>query len=890
MASDLALWMAVWDKLGMLSPSHPFHQAWHVVVEQEKVADFPYKPWAEVLEQTTEDNKRCLGQAENWQDAIVLQSRARTAPYQTVLEPGCGLVSPPPSRAGPEGPDPATTSLQIGCGPCITFDNQTQCPPEDMWRETIQDAVVLDVPVSYIAAFCTNHNPLIVALLIVLSLAVLLLASLGIVTIVCWISSLLPINKSRITVWSLGAIQVKPGDDDAVDVLKEPCFVQSSIITMQSTKSRDHIDRAIQPPTRSKLSMSGDTLQSIDSQDDADTEAVQREQESMVILQDTVNNQNNLIRDKDYRIDKLLDEVQTLNTKVTNQSRHLKEMEQSRTLKNKKDECERLQKAVETAEDCITDLEGQISDGKIEYQKLKSELDEAKEQIQKIGENMEEEVKEKNDLQAAKGLLAKALGDARKDNEQLHKSADIHRKDLQNWKAARENLERDLSSAKTELREQQNLANVTEQTLQKEKTRLQQALEYSNVQLQKANAERDDLRMEVENAKAEKDQLLKDLNEANSRVENGKRALTSVMQSLAKDEPELQQESEQHNAQLAQAVVEMERSEAALNEIDAQELVTRSVSEKDEAIVSAVALQKDEKDPEFNSGDKPNSGKKRKSTEASPTNPDDIELPDGMPIEWSAQQIRAKIRQYVNSGEMKVGEFQKKLDVSSTSYNRFMAMNGADKGTSSDTYFSAAEFFKRRELAGLKMPRQKKAKTTGDTPDTNKSGSTTTAPKKSKKDEIAEIEKANDVSDITLPGEEDDSVPVFDTCDDIRTKIKRYMRETPHATGAGFVRTAASALPENSDRKAAQQGLTKFLNAKGPRKGAESNVFYTAYVFFEKLRIKQGKPKSKKREEMEKEWGRQGMELRDSSKVHILVGPGLPPMHEDKYGIMRNNY
>jgi predicted nucleic acid-binding Zn-ribbon protein len=215
---------------------------------------------------------------------------------------------------------------------------------------------------------------------------------------------------------------------------------------------------------------------------------------------------------------------------------------------------------------------------------------------------MEEEVKEKNDLQAAKGLLAKALGDARKDNEQLHKSADIHRKDLQNWKAARENLERDLSSAKTELREQQNLANVTEQTLQKEKTRLQQALEYSNVQLQKANAERDDLRMEVENAKAEKDQLLKDLNEANSRVENGKRALTSVMQSLAKDEPELQQESEQHNAQLAQAVVEMERSEAALNEIDAQELVTRSVSEKDEAIVSAVALQKDEKDPEFVGG------------------------------------------------------------------------------------------------------------------------------------------------------------------------------------------------------------------------------------------------------------------------------------------------
>jgi chromosome segregation ATPase len=371
---------------------------------------------------------------------------------------------------------------------------------------------------------------------------------------------------------------------------------------MQRTESQDNIDRAIQPATRSNLSMSGDILQSIDSQDVADTETVQKEQESMVIVQDTVNNQNDLIRDKDDRIDKLLDEVQRLNTKVANQSRHLKEMEQSRTLRNKKDECERLQKVVEAAEERITDLEGQISDGKFEYQKRKSELDEAKEQIQKIGENMEEQVKEKNDLQAAKGLLAKAIGDARKDNEQLHKSADTHQKDLQNWKAARDNLERDLSSAKTELREQQRSANVTEQTLQKEKTRLQHALEYSNLQLQQANAERDDLRIKVENAKAEKDQLLKDLNEANSRVEEGKRALTSPMQGPAKSEPELQQGSAQRNAQLAQAVVERERPKAALNEIDAQDVVTRSVSEKDEAIVSAIALQKDEKDPEFVGG------------------------------------------------------------------------------------------------------------------------------------------------------------------------------------------------------------------------------------------------------------------------------------------------
>ena len=48
---------------------------------------------------------------------------------------------------------------------------------------------------------------------------------------------------------------------------------------------------------------------------------------------------------------------------------------QSRHLKKQKDESDRLQNAVETAEERIADLEGQVSDGKIQYQKLKSELE-----------------------------------------------------------------------------------------------------------------------------------------------------------------------------------------------------------------------------------------------------------------------------------------------------------------------------------------------------------------------------------------------------------------------------------------------------------------------------------------------------------------------------------
>ncbi|KAK4934767.1 hypothetical protein LTR10_024043 [Elasticomyces elasticus] len=287
--------------------------------------------------------------------------------------------------------------------------------------------------------------------------------------------------------------------------------------------------------------------------------------------------------------------------------------------------------------------------------------------------------------------------------------------------------------------------------------------------------------------------------------------------------------------------------------------------------------------------DKPKSGKKRKSDEPA-INPDDIELPEYMPIEWTPNQIRAKIRQFVNSGEMKVGEFQDKIGISANSYSRFLGQNG-QKGAESDTYTAAHDFFKRRELAGLKMPRQKKAKT--DTTEKSKSADKTSdtngktddkkSKTKSKKEEQAEIEARNDVSGIHLHGDENDNVSVYDTCDDIRTKINKYLRDTPHATNASFVREVNRALGEDSSRHTAAQGLSRFLGNKGPGKGAESTAFYAAYVFFEKLRIKQGKPKSKKRLDMEDEWARQGgFPLRDQGKG--ILAPAGARVTIDKYG------
>lgn len=93
----------------------------------------------------------------------------------------------------------------------------------------------------------------------------------------------------------------------------------------------------------------------------------------------------------------------------------------------------------------------------------------------------------------------------------------------------------------------------------------------------------------------------------------------------------------------------------------------------------------------------------------------------------------------IDNGEMKVGEFQKAINVTSNSYSRFMGQNGPDKGAGSDVYMSAWGFFKKRELRGIKTVANKKAKTV------DPGG----------KDAVPSVEG------IVLDGEMEDSVPVY---------------------------------------------------------------------------------------------------------------------------------
>ncbi|KAF4631124.1 hypothetical protein G7Y89_g7010 [Cudoniella acicularis] len=197
---------------------------------------------------------------------------------------------------------------------------------------------------------------------------------------------------------------------------------------------------------------------------------------------------------------------------------------------------------------------------------------------------------------------------------------------------------------------------------------------------------------------------------------------------------------------------------------------------------------------------------------------------------------------------------QKAIGCSSNAYSRFMGQNGPDKGAGSDVYYNAFKFFKKRELQGKKVPKKVKP---------------------------AEEAKKNDVSAIHLEGEDDQTVPVYDSCDEIRKKINAYLRE-PGVTQAGFLREIAKAYPEG--KKIQSKVLNDFLGKRGATAGNTSSVFYGSYVFFEKMRIRDGKPKSKHRETMEKEYrGKKGMDTKHRLDGGVWCSQGERP-YEDKYG------
>jgi len=89
----------------------------------------------------------------------------------------------------------------------------------------------------------------------------------------------------------------------------------------------------------------------------------------------------------------------------------------------------------------------------------------------------------------------------------------------------------------------------------------------------------------------------------------------------------------------------------------------------------------------------------------------------------------------------------------------------------------------------------------------------------------------------------------------IRTKINAFLKAHPKETKTSLARRM-NEMPHTYNVNL--RLLSAFMNKNGYDSGNTSEAFYASYVFFEKLRIKQGKEKSKDRLEMERLWGYRG--------------------------------
>ncbi|KAI1659437.1 hypothetical protein F4813DRAFT_352989 [Daldinia decipiens] len=250
---------------------------------------------------------------------------------------------------------------------------------------------------------------------------------------------------------------------------------------------------------------------------------------------------------------------------------------------------------------------------------------------------------------------------------------------------------------------------------------------------------------------------------------------------------------------------------------------------------------------------------------------------DHMFMDMSCNQVRGKINKLLDSDIMKKGEFCDAIGSNFRSLNLFLSKRGSMDGAGSSVYYSAWKWFKQREIAGLKMPDVKKRQKTEAAAAARSSGaSKVTVPPVS----------GTDISNITLPGEETDSVPVYDTCDEVRRKINAHLK-TPGLTAAQFCRDIYAQLRQPKGKCFQSKQLADFRGKKGANSGCTSPVFYAAYVYFEKKRIAEGKPKNPHRLKMESLWAMRGGFDRENDGRCTYITTSTKPLYMDQYGLIR---
>ncbi|KAK5658889.1 hypothetical protein OQA88_1703 [Cercophora sp. LCS_1] len=282
-----------------------------------------------------------------------------------------------------------------------------------------------------------------------------------------------------------------------------------------------------------------------------------------------------------------------------------------------------------------------------------------------------------------------------------------------------------------------------------------------------------------------------------------------------------------------------------------------------------------------------NASNKRKSTDTLEDDDDKYTVSyDDVPNNITCTGMRRKIEAFLETGEMNKTNFCKAIGVNSKSFYSFMSSTG-ERASGNSTLDAAWVFFKQREVDARRAKKQKTAEvkaikaaevkaqkdaakaetkvaavasapTTSTTPASKPAAATKTKSVKVVKPASGTNSAGVDISDIHLEGEETDTVPIYDTCDEIRRKINAHLQK-PGVTQAQFCRDICGQFfgPGKPSNIQGTQ-IARFRSMMGAYSGNSSLAYYGAYVFFEKIRIKQGTPKTKTRENLEKQYAEDG--------------------------------
>ncbi|KIM48060.1 hypothetical protein M413DRAFT_219993 [Hebeloma cylindrosporum] len=115
--------------------------------------------------------------------------------------------------------------------------------------------------------------------------------------------------------------------------------------------------------------------------------------------------------------------------------------------------------------------------------------------------------------------------------------------------------------------------------------------------------------------------------------------------------------------------------------------------------------------------------------------------------------------------------------------------------------------------------------------------------------------------DVKLEGEDEDGVPVYDDCGEVRRKI-RLLQKTPGWKVTQWLREIGG-INNNS--------YGRFMREKGKTDGASNGTYYAAYVYFEKVRIFEGKNKTATRKNNESSLPN-GFPLENRRHVWVFTG------------------